>query len=224
MATQREFTAEEVQKKLQQLPLEVKSLMYSDEMTLAIQKVGEKNKLHYDQMGTLELETKNVLLGFTETADYPEILAQSLSVERAQADTIAKDINDTLFVKIREAMKTGTSASATQVPTMSKPAAMNFPASTEEKSVVMPSAAKAPETPAPVVPAAPEVKPVGAMMQHIDAMLSQPTVSIAPKPADPMQNVPAVPAITLPTPDTPKNEAPKPGPIYKTDPYHEPID
>src|SRR6266404_4283908 len=105
MATQRDFTSEEVQKKLLELPEEVKTLLYSPEMVSAIQKAGEKNRLHYDQMGTLERETANVLLGFTETADYAKILANTLSIDLAQAESVARDMNDMLFSKIRDALK-----------------------------------------------------------------------------------------------------------------------
>jgi hypothetical protein len=105
MSTQRIFTAAEAQKKYETLPSEIKNLLYSKELTSTIQRIGEKNKLHFDQMGILEVEVSNVLLGFTETRDFPQILAQSLSMDRAKADSIVQDVNDLIFTKIREAMK-----------------------------------------------------------------------------------------------------------------------
>ena len=258
MATQREFTAEEVQKRLRDLPTEIRSLMYSDEMTHTIQKVGEKNKLHYDQMGTLELETKNVLLGFTETPDFAGILAQSLSISKEQADTVASDINIELFSKIRDTMKQSSIAitPAEKMPT--PPATSVTPTASEGKSVVMPSAAKTvgaemvasvpavayaatsqpiapalvttPPTAAPAMFTIPPVaKPAELSVPHVDAMLSQPTVSIAPqKLVDSGQGIggsktdTAAPAPT--SIDIKKSDAPAPPPLYKTDPYHEPID
>ena len=159
MATQRNFTPEEVQKKMLALPDEVAELLYSTEMVTAVQHVGEKNKLHYDQMGTLERETANVLLGFTETADYAKILATTLSIDLPHAEAVAGDMNDQLFSKIRDAMKTPLTH-------------------LDEKSVVMPSASKPaavdtlvtkPTTPIVTTP----VKPAGMpTMPHVDSMLT----------------------------------------------------
>ena len=241
MTTQRTFTSEEAQKKFEALPEAVKDMLYSAELTAIIQKVGEKNKLHYDQMGRLEIETHNVLLGFTDTEDYAPILMKTLEVDQGTARTITEDMNELLFSKIREDMKQATTA-ASMPEKISNPPAMSAPAM-PEKSVVMPSAAKAPvpavttpvptatpSTPAVPAPSVPEIiKPVGMpMMQHVDAMLSQPTVSIAPKPVAPASTpapatMPPV-AATTPAPDVKKSDVPAPPPIYKTDPYHEPID
>ena len=252
MATQRTFTAEEAKKKFDVLPPEIKSLLYSAEMSAAIHQVGERNKLHYDQMGRLEMETTNLMLGFTDTSDYPAILEKVLPVDSTQAQTIAKDINDTLFVKIREAMKP---KAADAAPKVSSPAAVSMPPmpahvaeTLPAKSVVMPSSAKAPEpavTPTPKEGTAPAaapttpvasaptmqtvpaiVKPVGMpMVQHVDDMLSKPTVSMAPvKPVDTVEII-ASTKTDAPTPTAPTvSEPPKPAPVYKTDPYHEPVD
>ena len=223
MTTQRTFTAGEAQKKYEALPEEVKDILYSPELTAIIQKVGEKNKLHYDQMGRLEMETRNVMLGFTETNDFTQILTKVLDIESDRAFAVVQDLNEFLFNKIRDTLKQPTTPSD-KLDTVSSPPAVNSPL--EEKSVVMPSAAKVPAsapapaaqpvTPASVPAAAPSAPIVSKSaglpaMPQVDAMLSQPTVSIAPKPAA------SAPEIT-------KTEAPKPGPIYKTDPYHEPVD
>jgi hypothetical protein len=240
--TQRTFTADEVQKKFNALPEEIQDMLYSTDFTTIIQKVGEKNKLHYDQMGRLEMETRNVLLGFTDTPDFAAIIAKALDVEQNIATAITQDLNDLLFSKIRDTMKDAVAITPAKIP---NPPAVTTPPM-PEKSVVMPSAAKAPvptvTTPAPVAtpttptpsptaapsaPSVPEIiKPVGMpMMQHVDAMLSQPTVSLAPKPT--VTPTPAPVALAnapVPVVDIKKSDAPTPPPIYKTDPYHEPVD
>ena len=240
------ISKEELEKRIDELPEEIQNLLYSPEMYTAVKQVSSKHQLHVDQMDLLETETAQVMLGFTETAQFPQAIAQSLKLDTTQATAIAKDINDTLFVKIREAMKPKV-VEATQK--ISNPPAATTPA-VSEKSVVMPSAIKAPEpvaavpaTPAAapavesVAPSAPMpamqtipsmpaiVKPVGLpMMPHVDAMLHEPTVSIAPKPA--ATTAPVAPATpTAPAPvDIKKSDTPATPPIYKTDPYHEPID
>jgi hypothetical protein len=115
-----------------------------------------------------------------------------------------------LLTPIRDVMKTMNVAKTTN--TVANLAPM------EEKSVVMPSSiSKTTDNPItitkPVVtpppPATTAIKPADMLtMPHVDAMLTQPTVSIAPeKPAE-----------------AAKEKPPAPGPSYTTDPYHEPVD
>lgn len=197
---------------MESLPEEVKNLLYSPEMLTTIRKVGEKNQLHIDQIGILQAETSSVMLGFTETHDFPNMIAKALTMDISKASIIAKDIDEMLFSKIRNSMKK-TDEHTIIAPKISAPAAVSV-ASTEGKSVVMPSAAKAPAPAAPAVPTPPPATPPAPAMQHVEAMLSAPTVSMAPKPAAP----------STPEPDVKKSDTPAPPPIYKTDPYHEPIE
>lgn len=223
------ISKEELEKRIDSLPEEIQNLLYSPEMYTAIKQVSAKHQLHVDQMDLLETETSQVMLGITQTAQFPKTIAQSLKVDAAQAEAIAKDIDEVLFSQVRSAMKKADEHTAVMATPSVPPAIINPPTTAGEKSVVMPSAAKAPvptvTAPAPAtVPAAtpvpPVVKPVATdAMQHVEAMLSAPTVSIAPKPA-----APVIPVPTPPAPDVKKSDAPTPPPIYKTDPYHEPVD
>ena len=207
MATQRTFTVEEVQKKFDSLPAEVKNLLYSTEMTLAIQKAGEKNKLHFDQMGRLEMETTNVLLGFTDMKDYAPILVKGLEIDQQKATAVAQDIDQMLFSKIRGAMKTTyEQATAVPAPAVSQPAAMKAPPPVAAKSVVMPSSVarpaidgitapvKTPLATAPVMPAAPKaaVAPASSMPKAPAAPLSTDMQINAPHEADVMFTQPTV--------------------------------
>ncbi len=101
----KKYTAEEIEKKFAGLPEEIKAFLYSAEMLDNIKKIGEKHKLHIDQVGLLEAETSEVMLGFTNTKDFPAVLEESLDIENQKAQLVAQDINDQLFVKIRDAMK-----------------------------------------------------------------------------------------------------------------------
>lgn len=98
-------STEEVEKRAAQLPPEIQKMLYSPEMGKVIQQVGQKHQLHIDQMDLLSAETGQVMLGFVEPKDYPEILQDSLRVDRVTADAIAQDINELLFAQIRESMK-----------------------------------------------------------------------------------------------------------------------
>ncbi len=156
------YTPEEVQKRLESLPADIQALVYSADMDGVIQKVGTKNQLHIDQLALLEAEVGEVMLGFTESKDFVQNLMDTLQVDRAKADTVAQDINEQLFSKIRESMKN-----------LSRPAAQTPPAA----PIV---------TTKPTIPPAPVAKPAEA--HPADLMLTQKTVSVAPvapKPATP---------------------------------------
>lgn len=83
--------------------------------------------------------------------------------------------------------------------------------------------APANNTPTPVV------KPVAAPMHEADVILNEPTVSMAPKAeVTTTPSATSAPATTPTAPIVPnittKVEPPKPAPIYKADPYREPIE
>src|SRR3989344_6014058 len=137
------YTPEEIQKKFDALPADIKSIVYSADMLGVIKKTGEKYKLHIDQLDVLEAETADVMTGFSKPDDFVANLSASLSVDRVQAENIAKDINDGLFIKIRESLKRLYGENKTPVTQATTPA----PA----KVVVSTPAFKAP----PAAPAAP---------------------------------------------------------------------
>jgi len=197
------YSAEEAERKFGSLPQAVKDLLYSFEMTSLITKVGEKHGLHIDQMDALNTEAAQVMLGFTETSEFPEILMEDLSIDQAKADAIAKDIDVTLFARVRAAL--------------SQPSAMGETNTTSLPQSV-PAEAAAPK-PTPVTPAVPAVPAVPTVDMHpADLMLTQKTV-VAP----PMAPTPASPAPSTPTPKPGAQATMPPKPQeYKADPYREP--
>jgi len=228
----------EIKKKIDALPPEIKTLIYSTQMDTAMQQIGAKNQLHIDQIGALESEVVAAMIGISPLEDLPANLIDTLGIDKAKSDSLVNDINEQLLDKIRNSMKQA-DTHITSTPVPSNPPAISAPLvsvgnKTDEKSVVMPSAAKAPvpaasQPAAPTIPLAdaptpPMVKPAGLpAMPHVDAMLSQPTVSIAPKP-DVASATPPTPAAAPVSAEIKKSDTPTPPPIYKTDPYHEPID
>ena len=99
------YTPEEIKEKFDALPADIKAVIYSADMLGQIQKIVEKYKLHIDKLDILEAETADVMTGFSKPEDFVSNLSSALSVDRAQAENIAKDINEGLFIKIRESLK-----------------------------------------------------------------------------------------------------------------------
>ncbi len=199
------YTPEEIGKKFDSLPPDIQALINSAEMLSAVQSVATKYKLHIDQTGILEAEVADVMAGFSPIDKFVSNLVSALSIDQTTAEGVAKDINEGLFLKIRESMKKTYEAQKEGAPVAtSKPAAASAPT--------------VPAVPALVVPKPTQVHPA-------DMMLAAPSVSTAPpvpKTAPPIPTTPPAPAASqAPKADTPPQEPPKPKP-YSTDPYREP--
>lgn len=217
-------SAEDARKRYQSLPPEIKELLYSPEMSFAVQQIGKKNRLHIDQVDALNTEVGQVMLGFTPAEEFIPALVEMLNLDRARANAVAQDVNDMLFNKIRESMKKvgEMGIPKTQPPAPSAPSTSATPVVTKPT----PAPVQAVSTPAPSQPAAPPTpaqKPsppaqIGPM-HSADLMLTQKTAVVAPPPTAPGAAQGASPTPT--TPHTEKPQPPKPE-SYKVDPYREP--
>lgn len=233
MATQKNFSEEEAQKRYETLPLAVKSLLYSPEMHKVVEELGKKYQLHIDKLGLLEAEIGAVMLGFIEPQDFPEILAENLGTDPKKTAEMLRDINDQLFLKIRGAMGEGAAQKTSGPKPVTMPSAVNAP-----KPTTPPAPAIAPKPTLPAAPITPPqapatLKPSAPVnLAPVDMMLSQKMVTKMPTtPLTPPQQVPPPapkPITTPPVPPatgaqtpTPPAPAPKP-PEYKADPYREP--
>ena len=205
----RTYTPGEIQKKFDSLPEDIKSLVYSSDMLTTIQKIGQQYKLHIDQLDVLEAETADVMTGFTEPENFASSIAERLAIDKQTADKIAQDINDQLFVKIRESMKKTYEQQKTG----------------NEKPTTPTPPTPVPPTPAPqvkpVVPPQPSPAQKPPTITLADLALSQKTVSMPPKPASGGQLLAS--SNTTPNQSAPKQEVVKPPP-YKADPYREPAE
>jgi hypothetical protein len=238
MATQKHYSADEAQRRFEKLPLEIQDLLYSYEMILAIKEVGHKNGLHIDQVGLLQAETSAVMLGFTEVEDFSSMLVERLHLDQVKADHIAKEINDSLFLKIRESMKklypSQPSAPTSVTPPSVAPATSTppNPIKISTPPVAPPPVVKPPPPPPPAftAPPAPAPAPKPIEPHPADVMLTQKTVTVAPPaapkppipPASPTPAAATQPAAPGATPD--KTTPPPPPKSYGSDPYREPIE
>ncbi len=221
----------EIKEKFDALPQHLKDYVYSTEMSKVIQTIAAKHSLHIDQAGELEAETAAAMMGVTKVEELEENLASALELDAQKAAAVTKDINEMLFVKIREDMKASAEPKAApDVPKMPLAAQLPVPTPASTPQVVMPSSSApvVPPAPAPaaaptVVPApppAPAPAPKPAMAPNLgaaDAILSEKKVTpsaAAPIPAAP--TTPAASPVSKVDPTQPQN--------YKADPYREPVE
>lgn len=216
MTDQSSTTRDEVTKKLNSLPEEARDYIYTPKMRDILMKIGEKHHLHLDQLGILETETGLAMLGFIEPQDYEKALVDIVHLEKSIAEAVAKDINEMLFIKIREGMKKSYEAQkAPLAPQMANPIAISKP----------PAPAAAVPTP-PTSPKATQGTAKPAELHPADMLLTQKSVTATPAAVPKSPAPPTASQGTAPTTSSPTNATPPP-PIkpknYANDPYREPI-
>ena len=168
---------QKIKARIAELPQDVQDAILANDFEDRIAKIGQANRLHIDQIGSLGDETMLIMLGFASPQGFEGRLQQNLHLYDEQAATIAQAINNEIFLPIRESMK--------KIHGQDAPKEVPPPA---------PAPVVAPEpTPAPVAEVVP---PPAAKMDAADMMLSHKTVSIpAQKPATPTTPAPTAPTI-----------------------------
>lgn len=112
------LTDEQIVEMYKNLPEDLKSAIFSVEMTEAVKNIGKKYQLHIDKIGALGNETGMVMLGVTHPRDFIPNLSQRLGVAQEIARKIAEEVNTQIFVKVRDSLKKihGVGAAPTQPP------------------------------------------------------------------------------------------------------------
>ena len=101
MSEKKEINFQELESKL---PSDLKTAIYSADSSTAIENISKKYGLHIDQMGKLAEETGLVMLGVTHPKDFISNLAGRLGVDQLTAKSIARDVNEQIFKKVRESL------------------------------------------------------------------------------------------------------------------------
>jgi hypothetical protein len=96
---------QKIQKRLAELPEDVRQAIQSTDFAKTIQTIGAKHQLHIDQMASIEDEVYMVMLGFEDTAQLPGNIANALSIDATKAAEIVEDINTGIFLPIRASMQ-----------------------------------------------------------------------------------------------------------------------
>ncbi len=99
------YTTQQLNDLYQKLPEDLKEIIASVDSTAIIQEIGKDHGLHIDQLGELGSETGYVLMGITAPTQFVTNLTSRLKIDRLIANTIANDINEKIFSKVRESLK-----------------------------------------------------------------------------------------------------------------------
>ena len=95
-----------IKERFEALPDGVKNAILSSDYENSIVEIGKKHNLNVDQMGTLEQETTLVMMGITKTKEFEiELGGQLKEVDRAKISQIIADVNEKIFLHIRDLLK-----------------------------------------------------------------------------------------------------------------------
>ena len=97
-----EITLEEIQKKFESLPEDLKWTIMAARVDDNIIEIGQKEGLTVEQMGQLSLETHMVMFGFTHPDKFEESVKKSLKLPDEKIHAIVNDVNEKILKEIRE--------------------------------------------------------------------------------------------------------------------------
>lgn len=100
------YTTEQLDKKFKELPEDLKNIMVSVETAKIMTEIGKEFGLHIDQTGKMADQTGLVLLGLMMPTEFVSALSSELGIERLRANQLANKINEKVFYKVRESLKT----------------------------------------------------------------------------------------------------------------------
>lgn len=99
------ISKEEITKKYEQLPENVRKIFSSTDTSRIIRDLGQKHKLMLDKIGELADETGLVMLGLTHPKNFISNLTSRLGATKEVAREIADEINEKIFQKIRSELR-----------------------------------------------------------------------------------------------------------------------
>ncbi len=100
-----QHSSDELNEIFQKMPEGIKDAIVSVDTARIINDTGKKYGLHIDQVGTVAEETGLVLLGLTHPTEFVSNLTKRLGIDRVVASQIASEINDQVFLKVREQLR-----------------------------------------------------------------------------------------------------------------------
>ncbi|MFA6095937.1 MAG: hypothetical protein WC767_03810 [Candidatus Paceibacterota bacterium] len=110
------FTAEQIQAAYDTLPEDIKTLLSSDEVLASIQRIAKKYGLQIDEMGRLEEGVTFLALGLMSPSEFSSLMTEVVVGNRATASALIQEVNDGIFMPIRELLMTRENERASAVP------------------------------------------------------------------------------------------------------------
>lgn len=97
-----EITIEELKKKFDELPEDLRWAIISAEVDKNIMELGSEHHLTIGQMGQLSLEVHMAMFGITPLQNFADSVQKSLNLPAEQTNEIVNYINDRIISKVRD--------------------------------------------------------------------------------------------------------------------------
>ncbi|KKQ28017.1 MAG: hypothetical protein US45_C0055G0009 [Candidatus Nomurabacteria bacterium GW2011_GWA1_37_20] len=94
-----------IKEKFDSLPESIQEMILSTHYQETLIEIGKQYQLNVEQLGILERETTLVMMGLTPTTNFEAELTRELHVDTVKGSQVVKDINEKIFLKIRELLK-----------------------------------------------------------------------------------------------------------------------
>jgi hypothetical protein len=101
----KDFTSEEIQAQFEKLPKELQDAISSPDIQKKIQAIGKKHELMIDQIGELVDQVGLVMLGLAKGPGFVVDISRRLSINPADAQKIAADINNDVLSPMKTGMR-----------------------------------------------------------------------------------------------------------------------
>ena len=96
---------EEMKQRFALLPEQLQKVIMGSDYQQKLFDIAKANKLTYDELSTLEIDTTMVLIGMTRPEEYRDEIQVQLKKNDAEVDVIVKDVNDKVFGPVRSALE-----------------------------------------------------------------------------------------------------------------------
>lgn len=100
-----DYTPELLEKQFNLIPDDVKNALSSEATAVTLREIGEKNGLLEDRINSLINETGLVMLGITHPSSFVSNLTTKMGISRENAQRIAAQVNESIFMPIRDSLK-----------------------------------------------------------------------------------------------------------------------
>src|SRR3989338_8064204 len=94
-----------IKEKFDALPKAIQEMILSTHYEETLIEIGKQHNLNVELMGIMERETTLVMMGLTPTKDFEVELTRELHIDKLKGSQIVKDINEKIFLRIRELLK-----------------------------------------------------------------------------------------------------------------------
>ncbi len=109
-----EITIEEIQKKFDELPEDIKWAIIEADVENKIIEIGKKENLNVAQMGQLALELNAAMFGFYPLDKFADSAKASLQLSDDKMKAIVDDVNTLILKSIREKMRESRTETSTE--------------------------------------------------------------------------------------------------------------